>query len=214
MNMELKTALLRDVCSLVSVLVLTLGILSSPPARGADGTGSSWGLQGDIGGIFLPDSLFTAFQDRYKGKAKGPAYAVGLAHFNDNGSPSFALQFYRAQISGDASGQGYSFDGESTPYGFLAVKYLNLLSRDSGSFGFGVGGGLGPQFEVTYRQTGGPVPLTSESRYRFEDLSITPFLVVMLQGDIRIGRRFSFGPYGGFHGMGPAAGVSLRVRFQ
>lgn len=39
-------------------------------------------------------------------------------------------------------------------------------------------------------EQGWAVPLTGESTYRFEDLSITPFLVVMLQGDVRIARLY------------------------
>ncbi len=79
---------------------------------------------------------------------------------------------------------------------------------------FAFGAGVGPQFNATYRRIDPLAGITYPERtYRLEELSVTPLFQILLTGDIRAHRTFSFGPYFGVRNGYFVYGAMIRGRF-
>lgn len=141
---------------------------------------------------------------------------MGLTRFRASGAPSYSLQALLFRLDGEGANlnTGSLYTGNARLAGFMATKYANLLARSHGSFGFAFGAGVGPQFKATYRRIDPLAGITYPERtYRLEELSVTPLFQILLTGDIRAHRTFSFGPYFGVRNGYLVYGAMIRGRF-
>ena len=180
---------------------------------GAAADDTHWGVQGDIGYARLPGFVVDQIHDLpERPDITGKTYGGGLVRFHGDGSPSFALQYSRVDADLNGSLQSghatATVGGMGTLQGFLATKYFNFLSRRPASAGIALGGGVG-KLEASYVRS---VMLTDGRR--FSDTTtydqVVPMFEILGQADIRAGRYFSVGPYGGFRNAMVVFGVSFR----
>ena len=123
------------------------------------------------------------------------------------------MQFSRldADLSGAVSYRGglREIRGTGTLRGFMATKYVNVVTkkRVSGGFAFGAGLGQGQASYTRFDVFGGVAqPLESNTYDR-----VVPMFEVLGRVDFRPVKALSIGPYYGIRAGMFAAGVAVRV---
>ena len=186
------------------------------PAILAAQSGPHWGVQGDFFNGQVPDAIVDQFKDlREKPDIEAKIYNAGLVRFDQNGSPSWALEFTRSRITLDGSlvtgPVTQHVTGSGNLRGVMATKYLNFMSRRYFSFGLGFGGGVGQLEASYYRYVSPPGPSVIFDR---ENVDYTvPTFQAIAQVDIRPVRWISLSPFYGMRNGTIGGGGAVRIHF-
>jgi hypothetical protein len=196
----------------------TLGIalLSLCAAQAQEPSNAHWGAQGDASWASIPQSLIENINTLpEQPKVNGTSFGVGLVRFHASGSPSYALQF--SQLDADINGKRQSgtilqeITGAGTVRGFMATKYLNVVTRRHWSGGFALGGGVG-KLDASYTRFQtfqGTRRLVEANSYDY----VVPLFEILGRVDVRPFRFLSIGPYYGIRNGTLVAGGAVRFHF-
>lgn len=193
----------------------TLLLLAVPASLMAQ-TAPHWGIQGDYFAGSVPKAIIEKIEDLpERPDIDAKAYNTGLVRFHANGSPSWALEFSRTQMTLNG---GLTIGtvrqeprGDATVRGAMMTKYANFYSSRYVSFGLAFGGGAAQVDAEYYRYLVPPGPgviLERESTQR-----IVPVFQTLAQVDIRPVRWISLSPYYGIRNGAVGAGAAIRIHF-
>jgi hypothetical protein len=193
----------------------TLLLLALPAALAAQ-TAPHWGIQGDYFEGAVPKALIDKIKDLpERPDIDAKAYNAGVVRFHANGSPSWALEFSRTQMTlngGLTIGTvRQELRGTATVRGAMITKYANFYSSRYVSFGLAFGGGAGQVDADYYRYLVPPGPgviLERESTQR-----VVPVFQALAQVDIRPVRWISLSPFYGVRNGTLGAGGAIRIHF-
>jgi hypothetical protein len=193
---------------LLSLVLPTLALAQTDP---------HWGVQGDYFKGEIPSSLIARIPEleNEQPEVKVKSMNFGLVRFHDNGSPSWTLDYTKADITlrGDreVNGTRYVLNADAMLRGAMVTKYINFFSTNHVSAGLATGGGAGQveasyvRYEVSRQGVASPVV---ESRTLW-----VPAFQIMAQVDIRPVRWVSISPFYGIRDGGLGYGGAIRIHF-
>jgi len=196
-------------------MIRALLLLTLPVALLAQDS-AHWGVQGD----YFKGSVPSVIVEQIKDLPEVPdidakIYNAGLVRFHANGSPSWALEFTRTNMSlsgGLNTGpMRQELRGNADVRAAMITKYLNFYSNRYFSAGLAFGGGAGQVEAHYYRYQVPPGPSV------FTDQDSVDRWVPVFQGlaqvDIRPVRWVSISPFYGMRNGSLGAGAALRIHF-
>lgn len=176
--------------------------------------GAHWGIQGDYFTGEVPRSIVELFDDLPEiPKIEGKGYSTGVVRFHASGSPSWAIEYTRTQLSMNGSrtvaGFTQQITGNGDIRGGMVTKFWNFLNTRFVSAGIATGGGVA-QTQVRYVRYQTPPG-------QFYDLTnkewITPAFQAVAQADIRPIRWVSLSPFYGMRNGALGFGGAVRIHF-
>lgn len=195
---------------------MRLSLLLLCPAILAAQGGPHWGIQGDYFKGQVPDSIVERFEDLVEQPGiDARIYNAGLVRFDPNGSPSWAIEFTKSQITLEGrrviGPTTQEIRGNGNIRGVMATRYLNFMSRRYFSFGLGFGGGIGKLEASYYRYQ---VPPGASVIIDRENVDYTvPTFQAIAQVDIRPVRWISLSPFYGMRNGALGGGGAVRIHF-
>ena len=186
------------------------------PAIIAAQTGPHWGIQGDYFEGQVPSGIVEKFKDLIeRPDIDSKSYNAGIVRFDGNGSPSWAIEFTKSQLT--LEGRSVTgpvtqeLRGDGTVRGVMATKYANFMSRKHFSFGLAFGGGIGKLEASYYRYQ---VPPGASVIFNRESVDYTvPTFQAIAQVDIRPVRWISVSPFYGMRNGALGVGGAVRIHF-
>jgi hypothetical protein len=197
-------------------MIRALFLLSVPAALLAQDA-AHWGVQTDYFKGAVPRGIVERIKDLPEQPdidAKG--YNTGLVRFHANGSPSWAIEFSRTQmtLNGGAvvNGTRQELRADATVRGAMITKYTNFFSNKYVSGGLAFGGG-GARVDASYlryqvSRLGSPVVAQAETTQL-----LVPVFQAIAQVDIRPVRWISISPFYGLRNGALGAGGAIRIHF-
>ena len=173
-----------------------------------------WGIQGD----YVTGQVPRAFVEQIKDLPEQPvidtkSFNAGLVRFHANGSPSWALEFSKMQMTlegGLATGPvRQELRATATVRGAMITKYFNFFSNRYISGGLAFGGGAG-QVDASYYRfqvPPGPAVITEQDTRQL----VVPLFQALAQVDIRPVRWISLSPFYGLRNGSLGAGGAIRI---
>lgn len=195
---------------------MKLSLLLLCPALLAAQGDPHWGIQGDYFEGKVPSFIVEKIDDLVeRPDIDSKSYNAGLVRFDRNGSPSWAVEFTKSQLTLDGSRTFGAFRqdirGDGTVRGVMLTKYLNFMSRKYFSFGLATGGGIG-KLEASYYRFQTP-PGSSVIFDRETVDYVVPTFQVVAQVDIRPVRWISLSPFYGIRNGTLGGGGAIRIHF-
>jgi hypothetical protein len=175
-----------------------------------------WGVQGDYFTGAIPRAIVEKIEDLpEQPDIDAKSYNTGLVRFHANGSPSWALEFSRTQMTlagGLATGPvRQELRANATMRGAMITKYLNFLSRRFISAGLAFGGGAAQLDASYYRYQVPPGPSVIIEQDTVQHA--VPIFQAIAQVDIRPVRWISLSPSYGLRNGALGAGMAIRIHF-
>jgi hypothetical protein len=174
-----------------------------------------WGAQGDYFSGNVPEAIVELFDALPEvPKIEGKGYSAGAVRFHEDGSPSWAVEYSRTQLSLNGSritinGFSQQINGNGDIRGGMITKYLNFLHTRFVSAGIATGGGIA-QTNVRYvRYQTPPGAFYDQTNKDW----ITPTFQIMAQADVRPIRWVSLSPFYGMRNGVLGFGGSVRIHF-
>jgi hypothetical protein len=179
-------------------------------------TSAHWGIQGDYFEGAVPSAIVEKFEDLpEQPDIDAKSYNTGLVRFHANGSPSWALEFSRTQMTlagGLNTGPvRQELRANATLRGAMITKYLNFFSNRyfSGGLAFGAGAAQLDSSYYRYQTPPGPSVFTEQDTVQ----RAVPLSQALAQVDIRPVRWISLSPFYGIRNGALGAGGAIRIHF-
>ncbi|MEP7352811.1 MAG: hypothetical protein ABI824_06235 [Acidobacteriota bacterium] len=195
------------------------GLLISTHAIAQDS--SHWGVQGSYFRGDIPGPLVDKLDSLVeKPDITSKDWDAGVVRFHKDGSPSWAVEYTKMQLSGQGSKSlvdpvrqvvvgSQEIRGSGTIRGVMATKYVNFFSRKYFSGGLAFGGGVGKLEANYYRYQVPPGPIVITERKTY-DYTIPTFQIVA-QVDVRPVRWVSLSPFYGIRNGTIGMGGTVRI---
>jgi hypothetical protein len=190
------------------IIAATLSAAAQDPSKG------HWGVQGDLASVNVPQAIIKKIDALPEQPSiSGQSFGVGIVRFHPSGAPSYALQYSRLYVTMQGSRQDTTtireLTGAAAMRGFMATKYVNVITRRYASAGFAFGGGVGTgkAHYARHVQFQGNRFVVEANNYN----RTIPLFEILGRIDLRPIRHVSIGPYYGIRNGALAFGVALRL---